>query len=85
MNYTQLKANIENFLEDDSAELTTSIDQIIAQAEEMIFQRLPNLPCFRNTSALGTSDGQSDYTISDARNDQTGINIRRIWIFLSRP
>ena len=39
MNYTQLKANIENFLEDDSAELTTSIDQIIAQAEEMIFQR----------------------------------------------
>jgi len=33
MNYTQLKANIENFLEDDSAELTTSIDQIIAQAE----------------------------------------------------
>ena len=51
MNYTQLKANIENFLEDDSAELTTSIDQIIAQAEEMIFQRLPNLPCFRNTTA----------------------------------
>jgi len=46
MNYTTLVANIQNFLEDDSTELTASIDQIIGQAEEMIFQRLPNLPCF---------------------------------------
>jgi hypothetical protein len=52
MNYTQLVANIENFLEDNSAELTTSIDQIIAQAEEMIFQRLPNLPCFASGKIL---------------------------------
>ena len=67
MNYTQLKANIENFLEDDSAELTTSIDQIIAQAEEMIFQRLPNLPCFRQSVTKNLSTGQPQYTISDAR------------------
>mgnify|MGYP000070720703 CR=1 FL=1 len=63
MNYTQLKANIENFLEDDSAELTTSIDQIIAQAEEMIFQRLPNLPCFRNTTAFVFVAGTSEYIV----------------------
>jgi hypothetical protein len=47
MNYTTLVANIQDFLEDDSTELTNSIDQIIDQAETMIFQRLPNLPCFR--------------------------------------
>ena len=44
MSYTTLKANIQNFLEDDSTELTASIDEIIAQAEAMVFQRLPNLP-----------------------------------------
>jgi hypothetical protein len=42
MSYTTLKANIQNFMEDDSTELTTSIDVIIAQAEEMVLQRLPN-------------------------------------------
>ena len=67
MNYTQLKANIENFLEDDSAELTTSIDQIIAQAEEMIFQRLPNLPCFRNNASAALVQGTTDYTVPSAR------------------
>ena len=67
MNYTQLVANIENFLEDNSAELTTSIDQIIAQAEEMIFQRLPNLPCFRQSVTKKLSTDQPQYTIADAR------------------
>jgi len=38
MNYTQLVANIQNFMEDDSTELSNSIDQIIAQAEEMIYE-----------------------------------------------
>ena len=42
MNYTELKTNIQNFIEDDSTELTTSIDVIIQQAEEMILQRLPS-------------------------------------------
>jgi len=67
MNYTQLVANIQNFLEDDSAELSASIDQIIAQAEEMIYQRLPNLPCFRHSLSLNFVAGQQDYTIPDAR------------------
>ena len=67
MNYTQLKTNIQNFLEDDSTELTTSIDQIIAQAEEMIFQRLPNLPCFRQSVTKNLSTAQPQYTIADAR------------------
>ena len=67
MNYTTLVANIQNFLEDDSAELTTSIDQIIAQAEEMIFQRLPNLPCFRLTASAALVQGTVDYTVPSAR------------------
>lgn len=67
MNYTQLVANIENFLEDNSAELTTSIDQIIAQAEEMIFQRLPNLPCFRKNSSAALVQGTSEYVVPSAR------------------
>jgi hypothetical protein len=67
MNYTQLVANIQNFMEDDSTELSNSIDQIIAQAEEMIFQRLPSLPCYRQSSPLATVDGQADYTIPNAR------------------
>jgi hypothetical protein len=48
MNYTTLVANIQDFLEDDSTELTNSIDQIIDQAETMIFQRLPNLRALEN-------------------------------------
>lgn len=67
MNYTQLVANIQNFLEDDSAELSASIDQIIAQAEEMIFQRLPNLPCFRKTTSANLVQGTADYVVPDAR------------------
>ena len=41
MNYATLVSNIQNFVEDDSTELTNSIDQIIDQAEEMVFKRLP--------------------------------------------
>ena len=67
MNYTTLVANIQNFLEDDSTELETSIPQIIAQAEEMIFQRLPNLPCFRKTSTASMVAGTADYTLASAR------------------
>lgn len=67
MNYTQLVANIQNFLEDDSAELSASIDQIIAQAEDMIFQRLPNLPCFRKTTSASLVQGTADYVVPDAR------------------
>ena len=67
MNYTTLKTNIQNFLEDDSTELTASVDQIIAQAEEMIFQRLPNLPCFRKTTSANLVVGTTDYTVASAR------------------
>jgi hypothetical protein len=67
MNYTQLVANIQNFLEDDSAELSASMDQIIAQAEEMIFQRLPNLPCFRQTTSASLVQGTSEYVVPSAR------------------
>ena len=67
MNYTTLVANIQNFLEDDSSELQASIDEIIAQAETMIFQRLPNLPCFRNTVTGNMVAGTADYTVPSAR------------------
>ena len=67
MNYTQLKANIENFLEDDSTELQASVDEIITQAEDMIFQRLPNLPCFRNTTSANLVAGTNDYVVASAR------------------
>ena len=67
MNYTELKTNIQNFIEDDSTELTASLDEIINQAEEMIFQRLPSLPCFRNISTGTLSVGTSDYTVANAR------------------
>ena len=67
MNYTTLKTNIQNFLEDNSTELIASIDQIIAQAEDMIFQRLPNLPCFRLTTSANMVAGTFDYTVASAR------------------
>tara|TARA_R110000751_G_scaffold126810_1_gene228823 strand:+ start:1781 stop:2407 length:627 start_codon:yes stop_codon:yes gene_type:complete len=67
MSYTALKANIQNFLEDDSQELTDSIDTIIAQAEEMVFQRLPNLPCFRKITTGSLADGTFEYTVASAR------------------
>ena len=62
MSYTTLKANIQNYLENDSSELVDSIDVIIAQAEEMVFQRLPNLPCFSNSFTGTLVAGQADYT-----------------------
>ena len=67
MNYSSLVSNIKNFLEDDSTEFSDSIDAIISQAEEMIFQRLPNLPCFRNTQSANLVAGTSEYTIANAR------------------
>ena len=67
MNYSALKTNIQNFMEDDSSELTTSIDTIISQAEDMIYQRLPNLPAYRGSSSGNLVVGTSQYTVSVAR------------------
>ena len=67
MNYSTLVSNIKNFLEDDSTEFSDSIDQIISQAEEMIFQRLPSLPCFRGSASGTLVVGTSEYTIPTAR------------------
>ena len=47
MNYTSLVSQIQNFMEDDSTELSNSINDIIYKQKVMIFQRLPSLPCFR--------------------------------------
>ena len=67
MNFSTLTTNIKNFLEDDSTEFDTSIDQIIGQAESMIFQRLPNLPCYRSIATGNLVVGTSEYTITSAR------------------
>ena len=67
MNYSTLVTNIKNFIEDDSTELSASIDEIIGQAEEMIFQRLPSLPCFRQLTTGTLSVGTFDYTVANAR------------------
>ena len=67
MNYTTLVSDIKNFLEDDSTEFAASIDEIIVQAEEMVFQRLPNLPCFRSSATGNLVVGTSDYTVAGAR------------------
>jgi len=67
MNYTTLKANIQNFLEDDSTELVASIDTIISQAEDVIFQRLPNLPCYRQTTSASLTVGDFEYIVASAR------------------
>ena len=67
MNYNELKTNIKNFMEDDSTEFDSSIDTIISQAEEMIFQRLPSLPCFRKTTTGSLVVGTSDYDVANAR------------------
>lgn len=67
MNYSALVAQIKNFLEDDSTEFSDSIDAVIDQAEEMIFQRLPNLPAFRQSATGTLSSGTASYTISNAR------------------
>ena len=65
MNYSTLVTNIKNYVEDDSTELSASIDEIIGQAEEMIFQRLPSLPCFRNISTGTLVVGTADYTVAN--------------------
>ncbi len=67
MNYATLVSNIQNFMEDDSTELSNSINDIIAQAEEMIFQRLPSLPCFRQVATGNFVIGTFEYTIPNAR------------------
>jgi hypothetical protein len=67
MNYTALVTDIKNFLEDDSTEFAASIDTIISQAENMIFQRLPNLPCYRALTTGTLVVGTSDYTVASAR------------------
>ena len=54
-------------MEDDSTELSNSIDQIITQAEEMIFQRLPSLPCYRKITTGSLVVGTFDYDVADAR------------------
>ena len=67
MNYTTLVTNIKNFIEDDGTEFETSIPTIITQAENLIFQRLPSLPCFRNITTGTLVVGTSEYTVANAR------------------
>ena len=67
MNYTALVSNIQNFIEDDSTELSNSIPTIITQAERMIFSRLPSLPCFRQSTTGTLAVGTADYTVASAR------------------
>tara|TARA_R110000772_G_scaffold168976_2_gene280749 strand:- start:140 stop:766 length:627 start_codon:yes stop_codon:yes gene_type:complete len=67
MNYTNLLANIQNFLEDDSSELSASIPEIITQAENMIFSRLPNLPCYRKELTGNFVIGTKEYDVPNAR------------------
>ena len=67
MNFTQLKTNIQNFIEDDSTELDTSIPEIIKQAESMIFARLPNLPCYRQTKVANFVIGTNTVDVANAR------------------
>ena len=67
MNYASLVSNISNFMEDDSSELTASVGDIILQAENMIFQRLPSLPCFRGVTTGNLVVGTFDYTVPTAR------------------
>ena len=67
MNYTNLVTNIQNFLEDDGTELSASIPEIITQAENMIFARLPNLPCYRRQITGNFVIGTKEYDVSGAR------------------
>ena len=67
MNYTTLVSTIQNFVEDDSTELSNSIPTIITQAEAMVFQMLPSLPCFRNITKGTLVVGTADYTVASAR------------------
>ena len=67
MNYTTLVSTIQNFVEDDSTELSNSIPTIITQAEAMIFQMLPSLPCFKNITTGTLVVGTADYTVANAR------------------
>ena len=67
MNFTQLKTNIQNFIEDDSTEFDTSIPEIIKQAENMIFARLPNLPCVRQTQTGNFVIGTPTINVANAR------------------
>tara|TARA_Y100000361_G_scaffold39407_1_gene33693 strand:+ start:314 stop:979 length:666 start_codon:yes stop_codon:yes gene_type:complete len=66
MSYTSLKNKIQNFLENDGADLVFSLDDIISQAEEMVFQRMPNLPCFRHVQTGTLISGTSDYNVMGA-------------------
>jgi hypothetical protein len=63
----EMSINEVGVAEDDSTELTNSIDQIIDQAETMIFQRLPNLPCFRKITTDSLVAGTAEYTVASAR------------------
>ena len=67
MNYTTLVSNIQSFMEDDSTEFVAAIPTIITQAEEIIFQRLPNLPCYRSITTGTLSTGTFEYTVANAR------------------
>tara|TARA_Y100001972_G_scaffold125015_1_gene175383 strand:- start:533 stop:1159 length:627 start_codon:yes stop_codon:yes gene_type:complete len=67
MNFTQLETNIKNFIEDDGTEFSTSIPEIIKQAESMIFARLPNLPCYRQSLSANFVIGQKEYDVANAR------------------
>ena len=69
MNYSSLVSQIKNFTEDDSTEFSDEINNIILQTEEMIFQRLPSLPCFRQSATGNLSIGTADHRVESYLTD----------------
>ncbi len=67
MNYNELLLSIQSFLEDNGTELTTALPEIITQAENMIFARLPNLPCYRQEITGNFVIGTKEYDVANAR------------------
>ena len=85
--YTEIVTFIQEYHEDDSAELLTSIPKMIAQAEDRIFNDVPNLIAFRSkeTGTLTSGTSTLALTATDARELKTmSITVSSNMVFLEK-
>ena len=67
MNYSELKAILNNFTEDDSGEFSNSIDTMVDLAEDMIYQRFSYLPCYKRSISAFMNRGTNIANFSSVR------------------
>jgi hypothetical protein len=75
MNYSELKTNIQNYIETSEASFVSSLDTFIKSSEDTIFAAIEGPMFWKASTATDMVDGTFEYTLVDGSTDVLGIRL----------